>query len=252
MVDRPIELVATLAGRGAVSLDDARAELGEAADAKKALFRLDQLGLAFRIAQGRYAVPGKEELADALALDSPPLRLAAWLHRWLEREGDAAGLPRGLDWQETSFAGAALHMHSDLRWEGPELLVPIREDAERIEGLHHSVSLFAYDPAGGPWMADVQSIRIPLPDLDDLARVLLVHHDPRLREAGRRLHREAGEEGDAEFDVLLARTEPPLPFPDARLPRGPPFRYRVYAPRSWVRRNIEHARPRRSGIEEGS
>lgn len=243
MIDRRIELVAALAGRGAVTLDDVRAELGEDSDAKKVLHRLSRLGLAFRIAQGRYAVPGKDELSDALALPSPPLRLAGWLDRWLEGAGEATDLPRGLDWNEACFAGAALHLHSDLRWEGPELLVPMAEDAARLQGLHHSVSLFAYDPAHDPWVADVRSTRIRLPDLDDLARLLLVHHDPRLQEAGRRLHRERGGGADEGFDVLLARTDPPQPFPDARLPRGPPFRYRVFAPRSWIRRNLAHGRP---------
>lgn len=256
MVDRPIELVAALAGRDAVTLDDVRAELGEEADAKKALFRLGRLGLAFRIAQGRYAVPDKVGLSDALALGRPPLRLAAWLHRWLGEESHRAGLALGLDWERAGFAGLALDRWSDLRWQGPDLLVPIQADAARIQGLHHSVAVLAYDPAGEPHGVEVRTVPALLPAPDDLARVLLVHHDPRLREAGRRLHREegSGDEGSRgeDFDVLLARTDPPQPFPDARLARGPPFRYRVFAPRSWVRRDREHARLDRGRPGEGT
>lgn len=248
MVDKPVELVARLSGRGTVHIDEVRDDLPEGADAKKALFRLGQLGFVFRIAQGTYAVPGKEELSDALALRGRPVRLAAWLHRWFRRENEPA-LPSGLDWPQASFVGLSLHMHSELRWEGPDLLVPIEDDAQRIQGLHHSVSIFAFDPVNEPIDIELKTIPTLLPDPDDLARVLSVHQDPRLQEAGQRLRDEEGG-GDDEFDVWLARTDPPVPFTDARLPEGPPFRYRLFAPRSWVRENVEHAHPGRGPSEE--
>lgn len=259
MVNQSIELVAALAGRGAISLDDVRAELPEGADAKRRLFRLSELGLVFRIAHGRYAVPGKETLSEALAVSGPPVRLAAWLHRWFREEGSQVELASGLDWRHARFAGLALHVHSELRWEGPELMVPIEEDAERIDRLHHSVSVFAYDPAEEPREVEIGGRPALLPHPNDLARVLLVHPDPRLQEAGQRLREDEREQDEREqdqrggadsFDVLLDRTDPPMPFPDARLPRGPPFRYRVLAPRSWVYENLEHAHPSRPRTEE--
>lgn len=251
MVNQPIELVAALAGEGVVSLDDVRAELPEGSDVKQILFRLGQLGLVFRIAQGSYAVPGKEHLSDALAAQVPPVRLAAWLNRWFREDGRRADLSSGVDWKQASFLGLALHRDSQLDWEGPKLAVPIEEGAERIEGLHHSVSVFAYDPAEEPRQVEIETIPVLLPHPHDLARVLLVHQDPRLQEVGRRLKEDEGHPpGGAEaFDVLLARTDPPLPFPDAQLPRGPPFRYRLFAPRSWVNKNLEHAHPGRQGTE---
>lgn len=249
MVNQPIELVAALAGRGSATLDDVRAEVPQGADAKKMLHRLSELGLVFRIAHGRYALPGKEELSDALSARHPPIRLAGWLHRWLQEDGQQEALASGLDWQKAQFVGLALHLHSELQWDGPELLVPIEEDADRIEGLHHSVSLFAYDPAKKPQPIEIKTLASLLPHPSDLARVLLVHQDPRLQEAGQQLRDEQGREDDA-FDLLLERTDPPMPFPDALLPRGPPFRYRVLAPRSWITKNLEHAHPTRQRAKE--
>lgn len=245
MVEQPIELVASLAGRGSISVEQAREDLPEGIDPNKALFRLAELGLIFRVAHGRYAVPGKADLADALAQPQPSLRLAAWLHRWLLDEEHRSGLASGLLWEQASFVGLALHLHSDLRWKGPELLVPIQEGAERLGGLHHSVPVFAYDPAGSAQEVDLEGVKTLLPHNPDLARILLVHHDPRLQEAGDRLLERGGARDDA-VDVQLARTDPPMPFPDARLPRGPPFRYRVFAPRSWVQKNMRHSRPDRA------
>lgn len=244
MVNQPIEAVAAVAGRGAIPLNEMQAELPDGSDASKALFRLSQLGLVFRIAQGSYAVPGKEELSDALALRGPPMRLAGWLHRWLQSRENRDHLPSGLDWAQASFVGLSLHIHSQLDWKGPALLVPIDPDADRIEGLHHSVSIFACDPVHTPNSVDLKGVPSLLPDPDDLARVLLVHQDPRIQEAGEHLHAEHGrDEGD--FDVHLARTDPPMPFPDSKLARGPPFRYRLFAPRSWVNENLKHAHPAR-------
>lgn len=153
-------------------------------------------------------------------------------------------MPSGLDWRNARFVGLALHTSTELRWEGPELLIPIEEDAERIEGLHHDVSILAYDPTEAPQEIEIETIPTLVPHPNDLARVLLVHQDPRLQETGQQLRDEEGIEDDA-FDVLLDRTDPPMPFPDAKLPRGPPFRYRVLAPRSWVTKNLEHAHPHR-------
>lgn len=251
MVNKPIELVAGLAGSGAITVEDVRSRLPDRGDPRDALFRLAQLGLVFRVAQGRYAVPGKEELSDALALRGPSIRLAAWLHRWLQADDHRSDLPNGLDWKKAGFVGLSLHMHTQLRWEGPRLLVPIEEEAERIEGLHHSVSVFAYDPAHEPVVVEPEGFPALVPDHDDLARVLLVHQDPRLQEAGRKLQEENGRD-DEEFEVRLSRTDPPLPFREAKLPRGPPFRYRLFAPRSWVNRNVEHAHPSRDPSEEGT
>lgn len=250
MVNRPIEAVAAVAGRGTISLDNMQAELPNGSEASKALFRLSQLGLVFRIAQGTYAVPGKEELSDALALRGAPIRLAGWLHRWLQGAENRRHLPSGLDWEQASFVGLSLHMHSQLDWKGPELLIPIDPDADRIEGLHHSVSIFVYDPVHDPVSVELEDIPALLPDPDDLSRVLLVHQDPRIQEAGERLRAEKGREDDDEFEVHLARTDPPMPFPDAKLPRGPPFRYRLFAPRSWVNENLQHTHPARQPPEE--
>lgn len=249
MVDQPIELIAKLAGQGSITVDDVRAKLPEGSDAKKILYGLAEQGFIFRIAHGRYALPDKEELSDALSLPQPPIRLAAWLHRWLQSENQHQGLPSGLDWPRARFVGLALHKHAELRWEGPELMVPIEEDAERIRGLHHNVSIFAYDPANEAQKIEVNAMPTLLPHRRDLARVLLVHQDPRLQEAGQQLQHEDESDDDA-FDILLDRTDPPMPFPDAKLPRGPPFRYRVLAPRAWVNKNLEHAHPHRHRSQE--
>lgn len=245
MVEQPIELVASLAGNGSVSIAEARERFPDGVDPNKALFRLANLGLAFRIAHGRYAVPSKEALSDALAQPQPPIRLAVWLHRWFLDEAARSDLARGLAWDQARFIGLALHRHSQLRWDGPELLVPIQEEAKRLDGLHHSVPILAYDSLEEAQELDLRGTKTLLPRPRDLARILLVHHDPRLQEAGDHLLEHQGSRDEA-FDVQLSKTDPPMPFPDARLPRGPPFRYRVFAPRSWIHKNLEHSHPSRA------
>lgn len=244
MVSPDTQFLATIAGTNTANAKDAHRWFEDAGLGQKALYRLEQAGLLFPIARGRYAVPGPDALKDTLAVRSPPVRVATWLPAWIAQAQNRTRLAAGLDWKDARFLGAAVHTRTDLVWDGPLLLVPIQEGASHLTGLHHRVPVFAYDAADDAETATLPNnadVRVP-PDRE-LARVLVAHSDPRIREAGRKLM-DAAADGPTMQAVLL-RTEPPDPFPDpkTRLPRGPPFRYRLFAPQSWVRRDLRHRRP---------
>jgi hypothetical protein len=227
-----IELIANHAAKGLMTLDGAKAWFGEVNRAKNAVRRLERDGLVFRIARGEYAVPERRHLADALAIRHPLRRQAVWLQAWLRRKALRRRLPEGLDWEGSVFFSLAVDAYTDLRWHGPVLLVPIAKGSERVGRVHHTVPVFLYDAAGEPETIDVNRHSIAVPSRMETARILAVHSNPRLREA-------AASVPDSErktFRLLVSRTSPPTPFPDpkSRLKRGPPFRYRLYAPMSWV------------------
>lgn len=244
MVNPELEFLASVAGKGSVRLAHAKEWLGDFPKPQKALFRLERAGLVFPLTRGEYAVPSKAAIAEALAVRLAPVRLAAWLPEWIRGHEHHERLARGLTWTDARFLGLGVHMLTDLVWTGPQLLVPISPDAERIEGLHHRVPVFAYDPADPGVAAKLPNGGDALaPSKKDIVRILAVHNDPRLREAALRLAREVGDA--KELQALVARTDPPTPFtdPKTRLPRGPPFRYRLFAPISWVKRNLSYGKP---------
>lgn len=223
-------------------VSDAQAWFGNPNRARKALLRLERLGFAFPIAHASYAIPDRARFMDALPRRDPAERLAAWLPAWLrDRRHRKEDLPAGLDWDRACFFGLAVARRTPLRWSGPVLFVPIAAGAEALGKIHQRVPLFA-----GDLLAPVEqdaAAKAPVPSAADLARVLAVHHDPRLREASLTL---AGA-GRPALAEAIARTDPPLPFPSegVRLALGPPFRYRLFAPLSWVTRNITFAHPGR-------
>lgn len=244
MVSSDIEFLASVAGQDAIRVAQAHAWHQDAAQGAKALYRLEQAGLLLPIARGDYAVPDRSLLADALAGGSRPRRLAAWLPAWLAEPHHRDHLPAGLEWHDARFLSLAVERRTDLAWDGPHLLVPIDPDASHMTGLHHRVPILAYDSTDDPATVDAsEGHPAKVPSDSELARILGIHNDPRLVGAARQL---LGTAPDPErIEALLARTGPPAPFPDPKthLPRGPPFRYRVFAPRTWVQRNLEHQRP---------
>ncbi|MCA1814476.1 MAG: hypothetical protein LC624_11085 [Halobacteriales archaeon] len=225
---------------GLVSVSDAQAWFHDSNKARKALLQLERLGLAFPVAHASYAVPSQGEFVRALALRDPWDRLASWLFVWLRSPERQPSLASGLAWDRASFLGLAVREYTNLRWDGPLLLVPIDRGSQRMGKLHQRVSLFAADQA---WPSERRPrLDAPLPSRAEVARILAVHQDPRLREAS-----EEALAGARPKDLRdhVSRTDPPLPFPNAgvKLPLGPPFRYRLYAPLSWVTRNVRHAHP---------
>lgn len=249
MSSRDIEFLASVADRGRVAFSDVAHWFGGDVQGQRALRRLEQAGLVFPFARGQYAIPSMKALPEVLPLRPADARLAAWLAGWIRDGSSRAELPEGLAWSSARFLGLALHMHTNLAWDGPAILVPILENASHLRGLHHRVPVFALDPADEPMPAHLpRGAPFLLPSERELVRVLGVHNDPRIREAATELARELQDPGD--LKVVLARTDPPTPFPDpkASLPRGPPFRYRLYAPQSWVKRNLEFAKPEPSEL----
>lgn len=225
---------------GRVRVSDAQTWFHDPNKARKALIQLERLGLAFPIAHASYAVPSQSEFVRALALQDPWERLASWLSSWLRSREHQALVTPGLAWDRASFLGLAVREYTNLRWNGPYLLVPLDRASERLGRLHQRVPIFVADQA---WPSEEHArLHAPLPSRSEVARILAVHQDPRLREASEEAL--PGAQRKELLDVL-SRTDPPLPFPSAgvKLPLGPPFRYRLYAPLSWVTRNIKHAHP---------
>jgi hypothetical protein len=229
---------------------DARRWFKPRQKAAKALIWLDQEGLVFPVGQGRYAVPAGGELALALGGKDALERLATWLPGWLREHQDS--LPSGLRWGDATFIELLLREETDLVWKGPRLLVPISKGVEHLGRLHNRLPVMALDCVYPGQKCELGTGKTALmPYKRELVRVLSVHNDPRLQEAAAGI--ELSEKTLNEVRPLIPRTDPPMPFPDpkVRLPQGPPFRYRIYAPLSWVRRNLEFSHPSRGKPKGG-
>lgn len=228
--------------RGILCTDQARARLrGDEAKTKRVLHELEAKGYVLPLARGVYAIPEGDLLASAIAGRTPTASLAHWLPSWFADPGHREHLPKGLDWERVLALGLAVEEWTNLNWEGPGLLIPIQGGAERLPRLSQRLPALVSDLA-----FDVDEVQpthskpVRVPSKAELYRILRAHNDPRFHEAAFSLNLPTAEKAKA--DRAAGVTEPVLPFPEAeaKLPRGPPFRYRLYAPRAWSVRNLRH------------
>lgn len=225
--------------------------------ARKGLYRLEREGLIFPLARGTYAAPSPERYILAQEMATPSDRLAAWLPQWLDKQAKKHDddLARGLGWKRASFFGLAVHMWTQLEWRGPLLFVPIEDHAIEVGKLHHRVPIFAGDPVFPTETVNpVVGEAVPVPSPLELARILSVQSDPRLVNAARELVEREPKSEREKFMRARKKTDAPLPFPDneGALPRGPPFRFRLYAPRSLVMENLRKPVKRDMDVMEGA
>jgi hypothetical protein len=225
--------------------DAKRTHNGDAQKAAKMLLWLEGEGFLLPIGRGTYASPA-EHLALALAGNDPTERLASWLPQWLGASERRSMLPAGLKWGEASFIDLRLRQETNLNWAGPKILVPIEEGAVRLGRIYNRMPVMAYDAVFPPEKKKLSTgVTANVPYKRELVRILSVHSDPRLQEASREIELSARNLRD--LQPIISQTDPPMPFPDpkVRLHPGPPFRYRLYAPLRWVRRNLEFTHPSR-------
>lgn len=241
-MDEYLQAIADRAHEGLVGIQDLKAWFADEYKAKNALRRLGREGLVFPIARGRYALPQRERFVDAIAIRGPTLRRAVWLQPWLANPDNRRRLPAGLSWERTSFLDLAVDRYTELVWDGPFLVVPLKPGVDRIGGVYHRTPAFLVDQGDEPEVLEVNGHRIRIPSRTETSRILGVHLNPRLREAASVIPLSESERDRLRF--LNARTDAIQPFPDSRsaMPRGPPFRYRIFAPRSWVLKDHGFAR----------
>lgn len=241
-MDEYLQAIADRASEGLVRIQDLKAWFADEHKAKNALRRLGREGLVVPIARGRYALPQRERFVDAIAIRGPAVRRAVWLQPWLADPGNRRHLPAGLAWQRVSFLDLAVDRHTELVWDGPFLAVPLKPGVDRIGGAYHRTPAFLLDLDDEPEVLEIKGHRIRTPSRMETSRILGVHLNPRLREAASGIPLSESERERLRF--LTARTDAIQPFPDSRstLPRGPPFRHRIFAPRSWVRKDHGFAR----------
>ncbi len=239
LTDEYLQAIAEYSDKGLVRVGDVKAQLGDESKAKNALRRLKGDGLVFPIARAKYAIPQGKDFIRAIAVRNPSIRRALWLQPWLERQRNKRHLPDGLHWHRSSFVDLAVGRYTELSWRGPVLIVPLAAGSNRIGSVYHRTQAFLVDQAEESEIMEVEGQGIRIPSPLETSRVLNVHLNPRMREAAASI-RISGSDRER-LRVLTARSGPLLPFPDSRsvLPRGPPFRYRVYAPRSWVLKDLE-------------
>ena len=245
-VDKRLQLLAKSGREGVIRLKDVQRDSNlDIHRVSKVLMWLDREGFVFPLGRGTYAAPA-EDLPLALAGRDPTERLASWLPGWLNAPANGALLPAGLKWNESSFIELRLRQETNLMWAGPGILVPIYAGTERLGRVYNKMPIMAYDAAFPPQERRLSTgVSANMPYKRELVRILSVHNDPRLQEAALEIELPAKTLRD--LQQLVSRTDPPMPFPDpkVRLPAGPPFRYRLYAPLWWVRRNLEFSHPSR-------
>lgn len=248
-MDEYVQMVANFSNKGVVKLSEAEAWFDDKNKAKNAFRRLKGDGLAFPIARGTYAIPQRQDLIDILAIRNSSHRQAGWLQAWLERTRNRKLLPDGLAWEVSRFFNLGVDSYTELTWNGPVLLVPLVKGIEMIGRVYNAVPAFLYDEDEEPEIIRLGSHGVRIPSKGEVARILAVHLDPRLREAAAAIR--LSESGRKRFRIISARTSPLSPFPrtKSRLKRGPPFRYRVFAPMSWVLRDHQFVR---SAIEKSA
>lgn len=241
-MDEYLQAIADRAHEGLVGIRDLKTWFGDEYKAKNALRRLGREGLVFPIARGKYALPQRERFVDAIAIRSPSLRRGVWLQPWLSNPDNRRHLPDGLAWQRASFLDLAVDRHTELVWEGPLMVVPLESGTRRIGAVYHKTPAFLLDPNGEPEVLEIDGQRVRTPSRMETSRILGLHLNPRLREAASNITLPGSEQERLRF--LKARTDAIQPFPASRsgLPRGPPFRYRIFAPRSWVLKDHAFAR----------
>lgn len=189
-------------------------------------------GYIVPIAWGRYAVPKRETLRKLAVLPHAPLAQAV---AWAETLTWALGRP-----EPYGLLGLASWTDPLLNIPSPAPVFVLQQEQKVLRGLAPQLEPFFIDllqPLTRLELADRQGqVLADLPRLHPLdeARLLLVNADSRFREAGRR-RREAlsPQERDILLDALR-KTGFPEPAPRGRkvlrLPMGPPYRYRLYAP----------------------
>jgi hypothetical protein len=245
-VDRRLQFLARSGKTGIIDVKDAQKRLdGDVQKAAKVLLWLDAEGFLFPIGRGRYAAPA-EHLPLALAGRDPIERLASWFPQWIDRSGNRSTLPAALRWGDASFFELQLRRETNLSWKGPKVLVPIEEGVARLGRIYNRMPVMAYDAFFPPQRQKLSTgVSANMPYKRELVRILSVHSDPRLQEASREI--DLPDKTLARLQPLISQTDPPMPFPDPKvlLPPGPPFRYRLYAPLGWVRRNLEFSHPSR-------
>lgn len=234
----------------------AKISFSSEAAARKGLYRLEREGMIFPLARGRYAVPSLERYILAQEMPTPSDRLAAWLPQWLDKHAkkNDEDLARGLHWKGASFFGLAVHTWTQLDWRGPLLFVPLSDNAIEMGKLHHRVPIFAGDPVfPTEHLNPPVGEPIPVPSRLELARILSVQSDPRLVNAARELIEREPKDKREQFMRARKKTDAPLPFPEnGKLQMGPPFRFRLYAPRSLVMENLRKPAKREMDVvEEG-
>lgn len=238
-MDEYLQAIADFSDRGFVKIEDLKVRLADDYRAKNALRRLKRDGLVFPVARAKYAIPQGKDFIRAIAVRDSRIRRALWLQPWLERSKNQRHLPWGLRWDEASFIDLMVERYTELSWRGPILTVPLAEGGDGIGTVYHRTEAFLVDQAEEPefLMIEGREIRVPAPS--EVSRILRVHLDPRIREAGALI--DVPEFVRERLSVLTARSSPLLPFPrrGSALPRGPPFRYRIYAPRSWILKDLE-------------
>lgn len=219
---------------------------------KKILHDLEVRGYVLPLARGFYAVPEGDLFASAVAWKSPAESLAHWLPAWIADSRHHRHLTNGLDWDRVLSLALAVEEQTNLNWNGPKLIVPIREDATRLPRLSHRFPALVGDLAFEPEEMSVsRSTSVKVPSKPELYRILCAHNDPRFHEAASSIEPSTAKKTRADRAARL--TDPILPFPESetRLPRGPPLRYRLYAPRSWALRNMSHPLRGRTGEGRG-
>ena len=197
-------------------------------------------GLLVPASWGEYFVPEERILGLLLTIRTPPeSRLAAWASApWKD-----LGFPR-----QPGFMAPTLWQATDLAVASPGPLTPLLAGERRLHPVAPQLEAFAADL---DWplrpltlrLGTSETIAMRAVDPADVAWILSLNADPRLRAAGRGLlgGLRAKERRRALEVRRLAAFPAPMPTrsKDLDIPVGPPHQFRLFAPRWFIELHLE-------------
>jgi hypothetical protein len=238
-------------GYGAVAeRRDIIRELGSARAGDQFIHTWSARGLVVPVAWGKYKVPEERVFLMALAAGSPA---KARLVSWAATATGVTGRPRRL-----AFMAPVIWERTHLSIASPCPLIPLDPRDTELRPEAPQLEAFSADLGWSlePLVIRVGSygeVRTKVVSAADIAWILGLSKDPRLRVASADLQRGLSPRDRKKVREIARRAAFPTPTPTRSrpltLPQGPPEQFRIFVPRWYMRPHLRalETEDRRSG-----